>query len=340
MNILVTGGTGYIGSHTTVELIKKGYRPILVDNLSNSHEGVVKQLEKITGKAIDFYNIDLCDRTALSKLLDTIKIDAVIHFAAFKSVGDSVKNPLSYYRNNLLSLLNLSDECIRRGISRLVFSSSCTVYGNPETLPVKESDPAASPNSPYGQTKLIGENILRDAAQAHGIRCISLRDFNPAGSHESGLIGENSLDTPNNLVPVITRTAAGKIDKLTVFGNDYATPDGTCIRDYIHVCDVAKAHVNALERLESSANNPAFEAFNLGTGKGSSVMEVIRAFEKISGMNLNYEIGPRRAGDVEKIWADPSLANQTLGWKPEYSLDDMVRSAWAYEQQLQTINAD
>ncbi|MFM9051840.1 MAG: UDP-glucose 4-epimerase GalE, partial [Bacteroidota bacterium] len=258
-------------------------------------------------------------------------IDAIIHFAAFKAVGESVESPLRYYRNNLLSLMNTLEEGISRGIDKFVFSSSCTVYGDTDNSPVNENESVGSPSSPYGQTKLIGENILKDAVNAYGFHCVSLRYFNPAGAHQSALIGENPLDAPNNLVPVITQVASGRRSELTVFGNDYPTPDGTCIRDYIHVSDLARAHVSAIDYMINVSDKQNFEVFNLGSGTGNSVLEVISAFERVTGLKLNFKTGPRRPGDVTKIWADPSKANKLLGWKTELTLDDMMRSAWAWE---------
>ena len=335
MNILVTGGSGYIGSHTAVELINKGHHPILIDNLSNSHEEVVKYIEQITGKAVDFFNVDLCDRTAVFNLLKTLQVNAVIHFAAFKSVSESVLDPLKYYRNNIDSLINLLDALVTHKINRLVFSSSCTVYGEASLMPVRETDPFGPASSPYGATKQIGEQLIKDATAAYGLNSICLRYFNPAGAHSSALIGEYPLQSPTNLVPVITRNAIKKSNKLTVFGTDYHTPDGTCIRDYIHVVDLAKAHVCAIERMFSDKVRSMHEVFNVGTGKGHSVLDVIHAFRRSTTMELEYTIGPRRPGDIEQIWAATGLTEQELNWKAQCSLDEIVSSAWKWEQQLQ-----
>jgi UDP-glucose 4-epimerase len=338
MNILVTGGTGYIGAHTSVELIKKGHQPILVDNLSNSHEETRHAIEKITGTAVDFYNIDLCDKIGISSLLRTLQVDAVIHFAAFKSVNESVENPLRYYHNNIDSLTNLLDAVTDNGIQYFVFSSSCTVYGTPKTSPVTEDTLLERAESPYGVTKQLGERIVADVMKAHRMKGISLRYFNPAGAHESALIGEFPLQAPTNLVPVITQTAAGLRPSMHVYGNDYNTHDGTCVRDYIHVVDVARAHVAALDRLTSPKMTTAHEVYNLGAGKGFTILEVIRAFETMTGMKLNYAFGERRPGDVEQIWADATLAEKILGWKAQFSLDDIVGSAWKWELQLKNVS--
>lgn len=339
MKILVTGGTGYIGAHTTVELIKKGHQPILVDNLSNSHESTCHAIEQITGTAVDFYNLDLCDKTSISNLLETLQVDAIIHFAAFKSVSESVENPLRYYHNNIDSLTNLLDAVVANNVKHFVFSSSCTVYGTPKSSPVTEHTPLQPAESPYGVTKQLGERIVADTMQAHNIKGISLRYFNPAGAHESALIGEHPLQTPTNLVPVITQTAAGIRPAMTIYGNDYQTSDGTCVRDYIHVVDVARAHVAALDRLTKTQMTSAHEVYNLGTGKGCTILEVINAFEAASGLKLNYSFGARRPGDVEQIWADASLAEKILGWKAQFSLTDIVASAWKWEQHLKTFSA-
>jgi UDP-glucose 4-epimerase len=334
--ILVTGGTGYIGSHTVVELQKSGFRVVVVDNLSNSSENVLKLIARISGQQLAFEKSDMCDAAALQKVFETYPdIAGVIHFAAYKSVGESVANPLKYYHNNLVSLMNLL-QCMQvYEVPHLVFSSSCTVYGQPDELPVTELAPFKQAFSPYGSTKQISENILRDTAGAGNMNVISLRYFNPVGAHESGLIGEWPIGVPNNLLPVITQTAIGKRDKLLVFGDDYNTPDGTCIRDYIDVTDLAQAHVVAVVRLlEQKNSNKPFEAFNLGTGKGYSVMETIRTFEKISSIELQVEIAARRPGDVEKVWADTTLANLKLGWKATKNLEEMLTSAWRWEKNL------
>jgi UDP-glucose 4-epimerase len=334
--ILITGGTGYIGSHTAVELIEEGFEVIIIDNLFNSEAEVADRIEKITGVKPVLEVFDLCD----SKLTDQFfthhrNIEAIIHFAAYKAVGESVNKPLDYYRNNLVSLINLLDSMKRYGITNMVFSSSCTVYGQPDKLPVTEESPIQQAMSPYGNTKQIGEEIIRDTTgSTDKIKAISLRYFNPIGAHPSALIGELPLGIPENLVPYITQTAIGLRDELKVFGNDYDTPDGSCIRDYLHVSDLAKAHVVAVVRLIEQKNRKGYEVFNLGTGKGVSVFEAIQSFEKTSGVKLKYKITGRRTGDIVKIWADPSLANKELKWKTEYSLDDCMRTAWEWQKQL------
>jgi len=334
MNILVTGGTGYIGSHTAVELARQGFNPILIDNLSNSREDVIHSIEKITGKPVQFFNIDLCHKSELAKFFSAYDIKATIHFAAFKAVGESVQDPLKYYRNNILSLINLLEIYKERKLDNFVFSSSCSVYGESEQQPVNENSKLGKAESPYGYTKQIGENILADVVAVSSFRGCALRYFNPAGAHDSAMIGEYPLQSPTNLVPVITQTAAGLRDALTVFGDDYNTPDGTCIRDYVHVMDIAEAHVCAISRLINKKHRESFEIFNLGTGKGNSVLEVIRNFEKVSGQKLNYRTGPRRSGDVEQVWADTNKANSELGWKSSRNIEDIMRSAWAWELHL------
>lgn len=333
-NILVTGGTGYIGSHTAVELLNKGYDVTIMDNLSNSRVDVLDAIHKITGKHPSFVELDLCDKNGLTDFFKKNKIDATIHFAAFKAVGESVEDPLKYYRNNLLSLINLLEIYSEKKLNNFVFSSSCSVYGQSETMPVHEDTPFQKAESPYGNTKQIGEEIIEDVVRVNTFNAVALRYFNPAGAHKSALIGEYPLSPPNNLVPVITQTAIGKRQNMIVYGGDYSTPDGTCIRDYIHVADVAKAHVAAIERLMNKKNKSNFEIFNLGTGKGNSVLEAIRAFEKVTGNKLNYSIGDRRAGDVEKVWADTTFANNELGWKAELSLEEIMSSAWKWELAL------
>ncbi len=333
MKILVTGGTGYIGSHTVVELQNKGFEVLIVDNLSNSSAGIIDKIEKITGVRPVLEVFDLSDR---GKTADFFKrnsdIMGVIHFAAFKAVGESVEKPLMYYRNNLVSLMNILESMKENGIKNFVFSSSCTVYGQPDTLPVSEKAPIKKAESPYGNTKQISEEIIQDIIKVSDIQGIALRYFNPIGAHETALIGELPLGVPNNLVPFITQTAIGIRDHLKVFGNDYPTPDGTPIRDYIHVVDLAKAHVVAVNRMIQNKMKKVFEVFNLGTGKGYSVLEVIHAFEKVSGLKLNYKIVGRREGDIVQMWADPSFSNTELGWKAEKGLDEMVASAWKWEQ--------
>lgn len=335
--ILVTGGTGYIGSHTVVELISAGYEVLILDNLSNSREEVLSSLENITEKKIPFFNIDLCDKNATEEFVKKIHPDAVIHFAAFKSVNESVLEPMKYYRNNLLSLINLTEACISHSVWPMVFSSSCSVYGEPDSLPVNENSVLKKAESPYGYTKQICEKILEDLCRATQLKTICLRYFNPVGAHNSALIGEYPLLPPNNLVPVITQTAIGLRKEMEVYGSDYDTPDGSTIRDYIHVVDIARAHVSALGRLLGNKTKSSFEIFNLGTGKGNSVLEVIRAFEKVSGQKLNYRLSPRRSGDVVKIYADCGLANKELDWKAELDLEAMVLSAWNWEKNLSKV---
>ncbi|HEX5003450.1 MAG TPA: UDP-glucose 4-epimerase GalE [Bacteroidia bacterium] len=334
-HILVTGGTGYIGSHTTVELLQEGYRVTIADDLSNSRAEVVDAVGEITGKRPAFVNVDLCNKDAVDALFKANSFDAIIHFAAHKQVGESVTAPLKYYRNNLTGLINLVEASLTSGTTRMVFSSSCTVYGQPDRLPVDENSPVRQPESPYGNTKKIAEEILRDAAAAYAaLKVISLRYFNPVGAHNSSLIGEYPIGPPQNLMPVLTQLAIGKRNSMEVFGDDYNTPDGSCIRDYIHVVDLAKAHVVAIRRLLSASNSDAFETFNLGTGKGLSVLEVIRAFEEVNGVKLNYRISGRRPGDVEQIYGSTEKANTVLGWKAELNLNEMVKSAWAWEKML------
>ncbi len=331
--ILVTGGTGYIGSHTVVELIKAGYEPVIIDDLSNSTIQVLDGIEKITGKRPLFEQFDLKDEALLRDFYGRhADIKAVIHFAAFKAVGESVSKPLAYYRNNVGSLLTMM-EASGKGL-KLVFSSSCTVYGQPDTLPVSESAPFKKAESPYGNTKQMCEEILEFSTAAGQLQAISLRYFNPVGAHSSGLIGELPLGSPNNLVPFITQSAIGKIGPLTVFGTDYDTPDGSCIRDYIHVVDLARAHVLACARLLKTENTLPNEIFNLGTGHGFSVLEVIHTFESSTGVKLNYKTGPRRTGDVVQIYGDVQKATNVLGWVAELGLEDMLTSAWAWEKNL------
>jgi len=333
MKILVTGGTGYIGSHTVVELLQKGYEVIIVDNLSNSTATVVERIAMITGVKPVLEVFDLCNALKTSRLFeDHQDIAAVIHFAALKSVGESVNEPLKYYRNNLLSTINLLESMVKYNIRHIAFSSSCTVYGQPEKLPVTEQSPLLKAESPYGNTKKIMEDIIADTVKTSELTAISLRYFNPIGAHESALIGEAPSVIPDNLVPYLTQTAIGIRPFLRVFGDDYDTPDGTPVRDYLHVVDLAKAHVMGLKRMLDGKAKSRYEVFNLGTGKGISVMEVIQSFERVSGLKLNYQIVPRRPGDIEKIWADPSYANKELGWKAEIDLDNMMKSAWEWEK--------
>ncbi len=333
--ILVTGGTGYIGSHTVVELQQSGYEPVIVDNLSNSTVKILDQIERITGKRPEFHEFDLCDTDrTLTFIHDHADISGVIHFAASKAVGESVQQPLKYYHNNFFSLINLLNAFSGREV-HFVFSSSCTVYGQPDELPVTESAPVKKAESPYGNTKQIAEEILSETAGAFdNYKVISLRYFNPVGAHESALIGELPIGVPQNLVPFITQSAIGKRGPITVYGDDYHTPDGSAMRDYIHVVDLAKAHVAAIRLLEKGNPNGNYDVFNLGTGNGFSVLEVIRAFEESTGVKLNYTIGPRRAGDIEQVWGDVSKSVAGLGWKAELGIDEMMRSAWKWEQYI------
>ena len=333
--ILVTGGTGYIGSHTVVELIEKGYDVFIIDNLSNSHAEVIDSIESITGTRPGFGNIDLNNKSAVQEFLRIHKVEAIIHFAAFKAVGESVDKPIEYYRNNLVSLLNLIEICKENKIKNFVFSSSCSVYGEPDYLPIDEFAAVKPAQSPYANTKKIGEDILRDTSSVNDLQVISLRYFNPVGAHTSAKIGEYPVGTPLNLFPIVAQTAIGKRTQMKVFGTDYNTPDGSCLRDYIHVVDVARAHVVAIERMLSAKTKNKYELFNLGTGNGISVMEIIKTFEAVTGVKVNYESVPRRSGDVEKVYADTKYANTELGWKTTHSLENMITSAWAWEQVLQ-----
>lgn len=340
--ILVTGGTGYIGSHTSVELIEEGFDVVIIDNLYNSEAGVVDKIQNITGVKPVLEVFDLCDKgkvdTFFSKHTD---IAAVIHFAAYKAVGESVNKPLDYYRNNLMSLVNLLDAMQHNGIHDFVFSSSCTVYGQPDKLPVTEDAPLQPATSPYGNTKQVGETIIRDTTVSDkNVKAISLRYFNPIGAHPSSLIGEFPKGVPENLVPFITQTAYGLRDELKIYGNDYDTPDGSCIRDYLHVVDLAKAHVVAVKRLIEGRNLKNYEVFNLGTGNGVSVLDAIKSFERVSGIKIKFRIVGRRPGDIEKIWADPSFANKELGWKTLSSLDEAMKTAWDWEKKIREKKKD
>ncbi|MBD1433114.1 UDP-glucose 4-epimerase GalE [Sphingobacterium sp. DN00404] len=334
--ILVTGGTGYIGSHTVVELHNAGYTPVIIDNLSNSNIQILDQIAKIIGVRPEFHQFDLCDEAKTRAFVqENPDITGIIHFAASKAVGESVEKPLKYYHNNFFSLINLLNAYQGKPIN-FVFSSSCTVYGEPDTLPVTESAPVKKAASPYGNTKQIAEEILEEVSAAYGnYNTIALRYFNPVGAHASALIGELPLGVPQNLLPFITQTAIGKREKLTVFGGDYETPDGSCIRDYIHVVDLAKAHVAAIRLLEKGNPNGKYDVFNVGTGNGYSVLEAITAFEKASGQKLNYVVGPRRDGDIVKVWGDVAKSTQQLGWSAELGIDEMMASAWAWEKYLQ-----
>lgn len=334
--VLITGGTGYIGSHTTVEFIEAGYDIVIIDNLSNSKIEVLDRIEKITGKKPEFYKLDLANEKETKDFFrQHSDFDVIIHFAAFKAVGESVQKPLKYYKNNLNSLMNVLEAMTEHSIQNLIFSSSCTVYGEPDQLPVSEKAPIKPANSPYGNTKQIAEEIIRDTVNSNNnLKAINLRYFNPIGAHPSALIGELPLGVPNNLIPFLTQTVAGLREKLYVFGNDYNTPDGTPIRDYIHVVDLAKAHLVAAERLLSGKNKNNLEYFNLGTGRGYSVLEIIKIFEKVTGKKVNFEITGRRQGDIEKVWADPTYANKELGWKTKISIEDALRNAWQWQKKL------
>ncbi len=333
MKILVTGGTGYIGSHTVVELFNAGYEVIIIDDLSNSDIKILTQIEKISGKKPAFVKLDLCNEEALKEFVAQHQdITGIIHFAAFKAVGESVQQPLKYYRNNFYSLINLLTAFNSK--IQLVFSSSCTVYGQPDVLPVTESAPVKKAESPYGNTKQIAEEILQETCAVNpALEVIVLRYFNPVGAHHTALIGELPNGIPQNLVPFITQSAIGKRASITVYGNDYNTPDGSAIRDYIHVVDLAKAHVSAIKRLESKAGEN-YEVFNIGTGKGSSVLEIINAFEQSTGEKLNYTIGNRREGDIEQTFGDVTHANEVLGWKAALGINEMMNSAWKWEKYL------
>ena len=333
--VLVSGGAGYIGSHTAVELISAGYDVVIVDNLSNSDIDAVEGVRRITGVDVPFEKADCCDRDAFARVFEKYDFDSVIHFAASKAVGESVSKPLEYYRNNLMSFMNVIGLMREYGRQNIVFSSSCTVYGEADVLPVTEQTPRKPATSPYGNTKQIYEDILRDAVAAHpGLRGILLRYFNPIGSHPSALIGELPRGVPQNLVPYVTQTAAGIRECLSIFGNDYPTPDGTCIRDYIDIVDLARAHVAALHRLIEERGATPYEVFNVGTGRGVSVLELVRGFERANGLKLNYRFAPRRAGDITAIWADPTLANTLLGWRAERPLEETLRTAWQWQLHL------
>jgi len=344
--VLVSGGAGFIGSHVTVELLEAGYEVVVADNMSNCDLTCFEGVKKITGRDdIPFVEMDFCDSVAVEKLFSDYKIDAVIHFAAFKAVGESVDEPVMYYKNNLLSFLNVIEAAKNHGGCNVLFSSSATVYGEPDDLPVTEQSPRQSATSPYGNTKQICEDILSDSVKAYArfsdgangqgtIKGISLRYFNPIGAHPSALIGELPRGVPNNLVPYITQTASGKRACLSIFGNDYSTPDGTCQRDYIDIVDLAKAHVFAVRRMLDGKMEKDYEIFNVGTGRPVSVLELVKAFEKVNGLKLNYKFAPRRQGDVKAIWADPTLANKKLGWKAERTVEETLASAWAWERHL------
>ncbi|MFY7693802.1 MAG: UDP-glucose 4-epimerase GalE [Sediminibacterium sp.] len=333
--ILVTGGCGYIGAHTIVDLIENGFNVISVDNLSRASDQSIVGIEKITGKKIKNYKVDLTDKVATENIfIENRGITGIIHFAAYKAVGESVELPLDYYENNLFSLVHLLQMSVKYHAKHFIFSSSCTVYGNPDTTRVTEATPLQTAASPYGATKQMGEVIVKDAAHTYPISAILLRYFNPVGAHPSTAIGELPIGRPQNLVPAITQTAIGKLPKMQVHGTDYDTRDGSCIRDYIHVCDIAHAHTLALQYSIKKNQEKSCEVFNLGTGNGITVLEAIQAFEKVSGVKLNYEIGPRRAGDIVAIYANNDKAVKELGWNCKYGLDEMMLTAWQWEQSL------
>lgn len=333
--ILITGGAGYIGSHTVVELVKAGYHPIIVDDFRNSKKSVINGLTELIGESPIYYEIDVCDKSALEELFERYNFKGIIHFAAYKAVGESVAEPLKYYHNNILGLVTICELALKYNVHNFVFSSSCTVYGEPKGLKeVSESTPKSEPNSPYGNTKFIGEQILSDVQKSNkDFKIINLRYFNPVGAHPSSLIGEFPIGKPNNLLPFVTQTAIGKQDSLLVFGNDYSTKDGTCIRDYIHVCDLAEAHVKAIHFLENK-NGECLEAVNIGTGQGTSILEVIHLFEKIAGLKLNWQFADRRNGDVIEIYANAEKANHLLNWKSQFTVADAINDAWNWEKKL------
>ena len=336
--VLVTGGAGYIGSHTSVELINAGYEVVIVDNLSNSDRSSLEGIEKITGVKPLFIEADCCDMEAMRRVFEQYDFQSVIHFAAFKAVGESVSEPLKYYRNNLLSLTNILELMHEYKRSNILFSSSATVYGDADELPVTEQTPRKSATSPYGNTKQMAEDILRDTVAAfEGMNGIALRYFNPIGAHPTALIGELPRGVPNNLVPYVTQTAAGVRECLSIFGDDYPTPDGSCLRDYIDIVDLARAHVVAIDRMVNNKNKMAFEIFNIGTGRPVSVFELVKGFEQANDLKLNYKVAPRRPGDVTAVWADTRLANEELGWKAERELNDTLRSAWLWERHVRGL---
>lgn len=328
--ILVTGGAGYIGSHTIIELLKKNNEIIILDNFSNSEKYILKNISAISSKPYIFENVDVSDLHALDNLFKKYEIHAVIHFAAYKSVGESVKNPLAYYSNNIGGLVSLLKCCEKYDVNKFIFSSSCTVYGEPSEQKIGESSKVVKPSSPYGNTKKICEEIIEDYSKGTNFKAILLRYFNPVGAHESGLLGDNPKGIPNNLIPYLTKVVNKELPHLNVFGNDYNTPDGTCIRDYIHVSELAEAHVKALEYVNKIPKG-SIDAINLGTGQGNSVLEVINAFEEATGKKVNYKFSPRRPGDVEAIFANPSKAKKELGWEAKLTLKDMMKSAWNYQ---------
>jgi len=334
--ILVTGGCGYIGAHTIVDLIENGFNPISIDDNSRSTTGLLTGIKEITGVAVKNYKVDLTNfDDTYAVFQENTDIKGIIHFAAYKAVGESVQKPLMYYENNLISLINVLKCAKEFKVPHFIFSSSCTVYGSPDKIPVTEESPIKPAESPYGATKQMGEEIVKDVAKTGGLQSILLRYFNPVGAHPSALIGELPVGKPENLVPVITQTAVGKIKELIVYGDDYDTRDGSCIRDYVHVCDIASAHTLALQHLIENKNVQPCEIYNLGTGNGVSVLEAIHAFEKVSNVKLNYKIGPRRPGDIVAIYANNSFAKEKLKWDPEYSLEEMMRTAWKWQLKLQ-----
>ena len=336
--VLVSGGAGYIGSHTSVELINAGYNVVIIDNLSNSESDSVTGVEQITGEKVDFEVVDTCNTERMKQVFDRYEFDSVIHFAAYKAVGESMAEPLKYYQNNLVSFMNIVSLMKEYGRPNILFSSSATVYGDAEHLPVTEDTPRQPATSPYGNTKQIAEDILRDCCRAYaGVNGIALRYFNPIGAHPSALIGELPRGVPNNLVPFITQTAAGIRECLSVFGNDYDTPDGTCLRDYIDVVDLAKAHVAAVDRMTAGKMKDRYEIFNIGTGRPVSVLELLTTFEKVNDLKLPYRMTDRRPGDVPAVWAETSRANEVLGWKAEKTLEETLRSAWEWEKKVRNI---
>jgi len=331
----VTGGAGFIGSHTVVSLVEAGFEPVIVDNFSNSQQSALDGLRAILNRDVTCYSVDCNDRAAMTEIFEKEELRGVIHFAAYKAVGESVQQPLKYYRNNLDSLLLLLELMPAYGVQNLVFSSSCTVYGQPEQLPVTEETPRLPAQSPYGNTKAISEDIIRDTVNARvPIRALALRYFNPVGAHPSAQIGELPLGVPANLVPFITQTAAGIRQSLTVYGSDYNTPDGTCIRDYIHVMDLAEAHVQALKKLNEAEIEASYDVINIGTGRGETVLTIINTFEQETGVKLNYTMGPRRAGDVEQVYADVTKASRELGWTARRTLAESLRDAWRWQEKL------
>lgn len=335
--ILVTGGVGYIGSHTVVELLQEEFEVIIIDNLSNSERFILDRIIQISNKTPAFVELNLCDYYELDKVFAQYKIDVVIHFAAFKSVGESINEPLKYFQNNITSLLNVLQAMQKYGVKNIIFSSSATVYGQPAVLPATEQTPFQKALSAYGSTKQIGEEILEKVCASGKMNNISLRYFNPVGAHASGLIGELPKGIPNNLFPYVMQTASGKLQQLTVFGKDYDTHDGSCLRDYIHVVDLAKAHVQACKRQVMQKQQTPFEVFNLGTGNGTSVLEIISTFERVTGRQLSYNIGNRREGDAPAVFADTKKANEVLGWKTTFQIDEMIASSWNWEQQQSEV---